>query len=104
MKSRALSDIVQEVLSPSETFLNDDELLTSWLRQTTTTGNHLTSSCAMGNHENPMAVVDENGKVYGVENLHIADASIMPNTVRANTNVTTMMIAEKVSSFLTESD
>ena len=104
MKSRALSDIVQEVLSPSETFLNDDELLTSWLRQTTTTGNHLTSSCAMGNHENPMSVVDENGKVYGVENLHIADASIMPNTVRANTNVTTMMIAEKISSFLTESD
>ena len=57
----------------------------------------------MGSQNNPMAVVDENCKIHGIDNLFIADASVMPNTVRANTNVTTMMIGEKLSSFLTQS-
>jgi len=38
--------------------------------------------------------------VYGVDNLFIADASIMPDNVRANTNVTTMMIGERLSASL----
>tara|TARA_Y100000758_G_C16022786_1_gene411761 strand:- start:1018 stop:1194 length:177 start_codon:yes stop_codon:yes gene_type:complete len=54
----------------------------------------------MGKSSNKFAVVDENCRVFGVDNLYIADASIMPDTVRANTNVTTMMIGEKVSDFL----
>ena len=103
MKSEALSGIVKEVLTPSEDLLHDDALLMPWLRQNTTTGNHLTSSCSMGSQNNPMAVVDENCKIHGIDNLFIADASVMPNTVRANTNVTTMMIGEKLSSFLTQS-
>ena len=103
MKSEALSGIVKDVLTPSEDLLHDDALLMPWLRQNTTTGNHLTSSCSMGSQNNPMAVVDENCKTHGIDNLFIADASVMPNTVRANTNVTTMMIGEKLSSFLTQS-
>jgi choline dehydrogenase len=104
MKSEALSEIVKDVLTPSEDLLNDNHLLASWLRQNTTTGNHLTSSCSMGNRKNPMSVVDENCRTHGIGNLFIADASVMPNTVRANTNVTTMMIGEKLSDFLKESD
>ena len=46
-----------------------------------------------------MAVVDP-GKVYGLEGLRVADASIMPDCIRANTNVTTMMIGERVSEFI----
>ena len=103
MKSEALSGIVKDVLTPSEDLLHDDALLIPWLRQNTTTGNHLTSSCSMGSQNNPMAVVDENCKTHGIDNLFIADASVMPNTVRANTNVTTMMIGEKLSSFLIQS-
>ena len=58
----------------------------------------------MGSQNNPMAVVDENCKTHGINNLFIADASVMPNTVRANTNVTTMMIGEKLSSFLKQAN
>jgi len=47
-----------------------------------------------------MAVVDQYGKVHGLENLRIVDASIMPDCVRANTNVTTMMIGEHIADFI----
>ena len=42
-----------------------------------------------------MAVVDQHGRVHGLEALRVVDASIMPDCVRANTNVTTMMIGER---------
>ncbi len=56
----------------------------------------------MGPASDPMAVVDQYGKVHGLENLRVADASIMPNCIRANTNATTIMIAEKVADFINE--
>ena len=49
-----------------------------------------------------MAVVDQYGKVHGLNNLRIADASIMPDCIRANTNVTVMAIGEKISDFIKE--
>jgi choline dehydrogenase len=52
---------------------------------------HPTGTCAIG------AVVDERGRVYGHENLIVADASIMPTIPRANTNLTTAAIAEKLA-------
>ena len=54
----------------------------------------------MGPTSDPMSVVDQHGKVHGIENLRVADASIMPDCVRANTNVTVMAIGEKVSDFI----
>ena len=54
----------------------------------------------MGPDSDPMAVVDQHLRVRGVSGLRIADASIMPDVVRANTNVTTMMIAERASDFM----
>jgi choline dehydrogenase len=47
-----------------------------------------------------MAVVNQHGQVHGLENLWIADASIMPDCIRANTNATTIMIGERVAEFL----
>jgi len=44
--------------------------------------------------------VDQHLKVRGIENLRIVDASVMPDVVRANTNVTTMMIAERAADFI----
>ena len=51
-----------------------------------------------------MAVVDQYGKVHGLENIRVVDASIMPDCIRANTNVTTMMIGERVSEFILRGD
>jgi 5-(hydroxymethyl)furfural/furfural oxidase len=44
-----------------------------------------------------MAVVDQYGRVHGLRGLRVADASIMPDCPRANTNVATMMIAERIA-------
>ena len=54
----------------------------------------------MGSQKNPMAVVDEYLNVHGLSGLSIADASIMPNTVRANTNATIIMIGERMAQFI----
>jgi choline dehydrogenase len=51
----------------------------------------------MGPSSDPMAVVDQFGRVHGLEKLRVIDASIMPDCIRANTNVTTMMIGERLA-------
>ena len=47
-----------------------------------------------------MAVVDQYGRVHGTENLRVADASVMPNVIRANTNLTTIMIGERIAHWI----
>jgi 5-(hydroxymethyl)furfural/furfural oxidase len=61
---------------------------------------HPTGTCRMGDPKDFHAVVDPGGKVIGSENLHVADASVMPRLPTANTNIPTMMIAEKISDAL----
>ena len=56
----------------------------------------------MGPAGDSMAVVDQYGRLHGLEGLHVADASIMPDCIRANTDVTAMMIGERVADFIVE--
>ena len=56
----------------------------------------------MGPTYENMSVVDQFGKVHGINGLRVADASIMPDCVRANTNVTTMVIGERIAEFVQE--
>ena len=78
------------------------EKLDAYMLREVNTGQHISGTCKMGPGSDKMAVVDQYGKVHGMENLRIVDASIMPDCIRANTNVTTMMIAERVSDFIRE--
>jgi choline dehydrogenase len=57
---------------------------------------HPASTCKMGPSSDRDAVVDHSGKVHGLDNLFIADASIMPSVTWANTNLPTLAIAEKI--------
>ena len=57
---------------------------------------HPVGTCKMGPDSNPAAVVDPNGRVHGAEGLYVADASIMPVVPRANTNLPTLMAAERI--------
>lgn len=57
---------------------------------------HASCTCRMGDPADPMTVVDPQGLVVGAENLYIADASVMPDVSRTNTNLPTIMIAERL--------
>lgn len=61
---------------------------------------HPSSTCAIGAADNPMAVVDPECRVYGVDGLRVADASVMPSVVSANTNMAAIMIGERVAGFI----
>jgi len=71
-----------------------------WMLRTVSTSFHISGTCKMGVAGDSMAVVDQYLNVRGVQGLRIVDASVMPDVVRANTNVTTMMIAERAAEFI----
>jgi choline dehydrogenase len=54
----------------------------------------------MGPDGDEMAVVDERCRLRGIEHLYVADASVMPTVPRANINLPTMMIGERVAEFV----
>ena len=61
---------------------------------------HPAGTCKMGPSTDPMAVVDAKLLVYGIVNLRVVDASIMPTIVSGNTNIPTIMIAERAADFI----
>jgi choline dehydrogenase len=67
------------------------------LKTTLDSSYHPVGTARMGPVGDPGAVVDQDGQVYGVEGLYVCDASIMPNIASANTNLTTIMIGEKIA-------
>jgi choline dehydrogenase-like flavoprotein len=93
-------DIIAERIEPTDADLASDEALDAWLRHEVTTSQHISCTCKMGPASDPLAVVDQFGRVHGLDNLRVVDASIMPDCVRANTNVTTMMIGERIADFI----
>jgi choline dehydrogenase-like flavoprotein len=96
----AYRDIVEERLQPTDEELASDDALDNWMRQTVSTSQHISGTCKMGPASDPMSVVDQYGRVYGLEGLRVADASVMPDVIRANTNASTIMIAERVADFI----
>ena len=83
-----------EELSPGLTVQTDAEI-DAHIRANAETAYHPSCTCRMGN--DPMAVTDGQGRVHGVANLRVVDASIMPDVVSGNLNVPTIMMAEKIA-------
>ena len=98
----ALSRYVGSLLSPTAADMASDERLEAWLVANVGTGFHVVGTCKMGPPEDPLAVVDQFGRVRGVNGLRVVDASIMPTTIRANPNASTIMIAERISQAILE--
>ncbi len=101
-ENESFKDIIESRIEPTDEELSSDDTLNAYLMREATTGQHISGTCKMGPASDHLAVVDQHGKVHGMENLRIVDASIMPDCIRANTNVTTMMIAERVCDFIRE--
>ena len=91
-----------ELLLPDPVTAHDRDLLREHVRTMHSTGYHPSCTCRMGPATDPAAVVDGRCRVYGLRGLTIADASAMPFVPRANTNLPTMMLGERVADFLRE--
>jgi 5-(hydroxymethyl)furfural/furfural oxidase len=77
--------------------LADTTALEDYLRRNVSGVWHASGTCRIGAADDAQAVVDASGRVYGVQGLRVADASIMPVVPAANTNLPTVMIAEKLA-------
>lgn len=80
--------------------LATDAALDAWILRNATTSHHSSSTCKMGPASDRLAVVDQFGKVHGLEGIRVVDASIMPDCVRANTNITSMVIGERIAELM----
>lgn len=95
LESEAFADIRGENFYPVDA--SDDKAIEQDIRNRADTQYHPIGTCKMGAKSDPLAVVDNELKVYGLEALRVVDASIMPTLVGGNTNAPTIMIAEKVA-------
>ncbi len=96
----AFADLLAERLSPTDDHLNHDDALDAWLRRNAGIAGHASATCKMGPASDPLAVVDQYCNVHGIDNLRVIDASAMPDIVRANTNATIIMMAERAADFI----
>ena len=92
MAASPLKEITGEEIAPGKHVQTEAELL-EWVRNTAETTYHPVGTCKMG--PDPMAVVDNELRVHGLEGLRVADASIMPTLTSGNTNAPCIMIGEK---------
>jgi len=99
---QAFANIVEQRVAPTSADLASNTALDEYIIRSAGTCQHISGTCKMGPASDPMAVVDQSGLVRGVENLRVADASIMPHCPRANTNLTTMMIGERIADLTRE--
>jgi 5-(hydroxymethyl)furfural/furfural oxidase len=77
--------------------VKDDEALAEHIRQNVAGTFHPVGTCRMGRANDRDAVVDSAGRVRGISGLRVIDASIMPTAPRGNTNIPTIMLAEKIA-------
>jgi choline dehydrogenase len=97
--AKPFSEFLGKEIFPGAQARTDAEIL-AFIRQKAETIYHPVSTCKMGTDNDEMAVVDNELKVRGVENLRVVDASIMPTLLSGNTNAPTVMIAEKAADLI----
>jgi choline dehydrogenase len=94
MTAPAMAALQTTELAPGPARTSDDDIL-AWVREVAETTYHPVGTCKMGS--DPMAVVDEQLRVRGLQGLRVADASIMPTLTSGNTNAPAIMIGEKAA-------
>lgn len=95
MESPAFDAVRGDMIYPIDR--KNREQMIEFIRANGDTEYHPVSTCKMGTSDDKMAVVDNELRVYGINNLRVVDASIMPELVTGNTNAPTIMIAEKAA-------
>lgn len=80
--------------------VQSDADIDAFVRRKADSAYHPSCTCKMGSPSDPMAVVDSNTRVLGLERLRVVDASIMPSIVSGNLNAPTIMMAEKAADII----
>lgn len=96
-QTSAFDEFRGEEIAPGAYVVND-EAIEAYVRDGCSTVWHPVGTCKMGT--DPMAVVDSELRVHGIEGLRVVDASIMPTITTGNTNAPTIMIGEKAADLI----
>jgi choline dehydrogenase len=91
-----LADVIDPIPGRAPSWRDRDELR-AWVCERVETCFHPSGTCRMGPAADPGAVVDHAGRVYGVDGLRVADASVFPTIPRANIHCTVVAVAEKLA-------
>jgi len=97
---KSFEPIIGDLLDPSPADIESDRSLDAWMMRKVETMHHISGTAKMGPDSDQMAVLDQYCRVKGVEGLRVADGSVMPDCIRANTNATIIMIGERVADFI----
>jgi 5-(hydroxymethyl)furfural/furfural oxidase len=101
LRRALIEKLIMEGLTLQD-MLTDDEKLESFVRKAAVGVWHASCTCRMGAEDDPMAVTDPSGRVRGVGNLRVVDASVFPVVPCANTNFPVLMTAEKMADAILE--
>lgn len=99
-KKGALADMIKQITFPDPARGTDDETLAKLCRRFAGSGYHPCGTVKMGDVKDEGAVVDPMGRAHRIDQLVVADASIMPFVPRANTNLTCIMIGEHIGEWI----
>ena len=102
--TRPFDGLRRALAAPEPADLASDRDLDAWIKRNVLTSHHPCGTARMGPANDPDAVTDPAGRVYGVEGLRVVDASLMPDCPRVNINATTMMVANKIADTMCRAD
>lgn len=96
LQDSSMQELIDDIPVWHQKIMDSEEKVIQILKTFVRGSSHAGGTAKMGPESDSNAVANQFGQVYGCDNLRIADASLMPVTVRTSTNLTSMMIAEKI--------
>jgi choline dehydrogenase len=100
LRGERLASCVERIVLWNQSVIDSDNLMERVIRTTARGAWHPVGTLRMGREGDAMAVVDQRGRLYGCANVTVADGSIMPALPSVPTNLTCMLIAERIAAHL----
>ncbi|WP_419901729.1 choline dehydrogenase [Kiloniella sp.] len=99
MEQDAMAPYCEDEIQPGADLQTDEEL-DAWIRENAESAYHPSCTCKIGSDDDPMAVLDNDCKVRGIEGLRVVDSSVFPTITNGNLNGPTIMVAEKAADII----
>ncbi|WCN11337.1 choline dehydrogenase [Marinomonas mediterranea] len=99
LQQPALDKFREDEIQPGMDVQSDEEI-DRWVKDNVESAYHPSCTCKMGSDNDPMAVLDENLAVRGLQNLRVVDSSIFPTITNGNLNAPTIMVAERAADII----